>query len=109
MESPDQRDQGNVGQVPADDTQKDTSAAQPVDSAPESAQPATPAPDEAERASGQPDDNEDRQIETPDPEPGITDDDVGDDSEANQPEVSEESLTADTSDGHGAQDHPESS
>lgn len=98
----------NEGRDTPQEPQKDTTPAQPVDAAPESAQPATPAPDEAERASGQSDDGEDRQIETPDPEPELTGNDVGDDSEADQPEVSEESLTADPSDGHGAQDHPES-
>ena|SRR5688572_20768355 len=59
----------NVGQGPADSEestgsdgagQKDTSAAAPVDAAPDSAQPATPASEEAEAASGQSDDDAER-------------------------------------------------
>lgn len=107
----------NLGQDP--ETAKDTSAAQPVDAAPESVSPATPASDVAEAASGQPDpadDNpetdtdgpaDDEVIETDEPEPALTGEDQGDDSETEQPEVSDESLTADPEDTHGAADHPE--
>lgn len=107
----------NVGQDP--EAGKDTSAAQPVDAAPESASPATPAADVAEAGSGQPEPDEDTPatdtdgpddnevIETDDPEPDLTGEDQGDDSETEQPEVSDESLTADPEDTHGAADHPE--
>lgn len=74
----------NAGQDPAAEPQKDESAAQPTDAAPDSAQPATPAPDEAERASGQP---EEAQPEPTDdnPETDTDGEDDGSEPEA-QPE-----------------------
>ena len=93
-----------------EDPQKDTSPAQPVEAGPDSASqaappsesPATPAHEEADRASGQ----------TDEPEPEPTNEDQGDDPEAdNLPgageDVSAESVEADPNDTHGANDHPE--